>query len=104
MLLLKVGNIIKPLPHTGTNMNRAKPTKMQARGSGGGQNQNQSPNVGATAAASTSGNSNEVKAMLDSVLEISLDKRNTKSGNRGGKRKRANPINPQEATNGSSVQ
>lgn len=54
--------------------------------------QNQNPNVGATggSSASATGNSNDVKANLDSVLEISMDKRNAKSNNRGGKRKRIN--------------
>lgn len=58
---------------------------MQSRGQN---QQNQNPNVGATASTSTA--SVEVKANLDSVLEISVDKRNVKSSNRGGKRKRIN--------------
>lgn len=108
-----MGNILKPLPHTNTNINRTKPTKMQARG--GGQNQqnqqNQNPNVGATTSATTTAaNSNEVKANLDTVLEISIDKRNAKSSNRGGgKRKRinatgANQDSAPNATSSASVQ
>ena len=62
---------------------------MQARGSSTQNQQNQNPNVGV---ATTSGTANDVKANLDTVLEISLDKRNVKPGNRGGKRKRINPI------------
>lgn len=89
LISIQVGNILKPLPHTNTNMNRTKPTKMQARGGGAQNQQNQNPNVGATSSAPTV-NSNEVKANLDSVLEISVDKRNVKSNNRGGKRKRNN--------------
>lgn len=82
---------------------------MQARGSSSQNQQNQNPNVGATSSAVAS-NSNEVKANLDSVLEISVDKRNVKSTVRGGgKRKRTNPPNgtqPEATTNGagSSVQ
>lgn len=73
-----------------TNINRTKPTKMQARGGGAHNQQNQNPNVGAIASSSTeTTSSNDVKANLDSVLEISMDKRNVKS-NRGGKRKRIN--------------
>lgn len=53
--------------------------------------QNQNPNVGATS-SSAAASSNEVKANLDSVLEISMDKRNAKNNNRGGKRKRINLI------------
>lgn len=61
-----------------------KPTKMQ-RGSSSSQNQqNMNPNVGG---ASTEVNG-EVKANLDSVLEIGTDKRNSKNSNRGGKRKK----------------
>lgn len=83
---------------------------MQARGSSSQNQQNQNPNVGATSSSvAVSSNSNEVKANLDSVLEISVDKRNVKSTVRGGgKRKRTNPPNgtPEAATNGatSSVQ
>jgi GTPase len=83
-----VGNILKPLPHTSaTNFNRTKPTKMQARASAGqSQNQqNQNPNVNGTTSSGTS--QNDVKANLDTLLEISTDKRNVKT--RGGKRKRA---------------
>lgn len=77
---------------------------MQARGSNAQNQQNQNPNVGATAASTSSAvNSNEVKANLDSMLEISVDKRNVKSGSRGGKRKRintagANPESSQDLT------
>lgn len=72
-------------------MNRTKPTKLQARGGGVQNQQNQNPNVGATASSTSApAATNEVKANLDSVLEISMDKRNAKSNNRGGKRKRAN--------------
>lgn len=99
---------MKPLPQTTTNINRAKPTKMQARGGSAQNQQNQNPNVGATTASSSSAlptTSNEVKANLESVLEISVDKRNVKSNNRGGKRKRVNTsgVN-QDAAAGSSVQ
>lgn len=110
----QVGNILKPLPHTNTSYNRTKPTKMQQRGSGGGaqsqQNQqNQNPNVGATESTSSApatASTNDVKANLESVLEMSMDKRNVKSSNRGGKRKRINtvgvsqdlPANPSTST------
>jgi len=88
-----VGNILKPLPHTNTHINRTKPTKMQQRGSSSQNQQNQNPNVNATASSSSAAvSSNDVKANLDSVLEISMDKRNVKSSNRGGKRKRINMI------------
>jgi GTPase len=69
-----VGNVLKPLPNT-TLLSRTKPSKMQTRGQ-----QNQNPNVQT---------STDPKTNLDTVLEISTDKRNTKSNNRGGKRKRA---------------
>lgn len=83
---------------------------MQARGSSSQNQQNQNPNVGATSSVAVTSNSNEVKANLDSVLEISVDKRNVKSTIRGGgKRKRVNPPGGSQAdgtTNGatSSVQ
>lgn len=78
-----VGNILKPLPHTSaTSMNRTKPSKMQSRNPQQQNQQNQNPNVN----GSTSAASNDVKANLDAVLEISTDKRNIKP--RGGKRKR----------------
>lgn len=77
-----VGNVLKPLPHTpASNANRTKPAKMQSRNTSQNQ-QNQNPNVGTAS-------SNDVKANLDSVLEISTDKRNVKT--RGGKRKRYTP-------------
>lgn len=76
-----------PLPHTNTNINRTKPTKMQSRGQN---QQNQNPNVGAVGSQPTTSGANDVKANLDTVLEISMDKRNVKSSNRGGKRKRVN--------------
>jgi hypothetical protein len=64
---------------------------MQARGSSAQNQQNQNPNVNATAASTSSSAPAEAKtANLDSVLEMSIDKRNSKSGNRGGKRKRTN--------------
>jgi hypothetical protein len=59
-----------------------KPTKMQ-RGSSQNQ-QNVNPNVGVT----SSEVNGDVKANLDSVLEIGTDKRNSKNSNRGGKRKK----------------
>ena len=81
---------------------------MQARGGSSAQNQqNQNPNVNAT--AQTSSNSmvpptmSEAKtANLDSVLEISMDKRNVKSNNRGGKRKRINAVGVGQETVGNS--
>lgn len=72
--------------------------------------QNQNPNVGATGPSSSlaAGNSNDMKANLDSVLEISMDKRNVKSSNRGGKRKRINLLGVSQevavAPSASSVQ
>lgn len=72
-----VGNVLKPLPSCSLLVNRMKPTKMQSRGQ-----QNQNPNI---AASSTS--NQDPKANLDSVLEMSVDKRNVRN-NRGGKRKR----------------
>lgn len=79
---------------------------MQARGSSSQNQQNLNPNVGATSSVAVSSNSNEVKANLDSVLEISVDKRNVKSNVRGGgKRKRVNPsggAQPDATTNGAS--
>jgi hypothetical protein len=64
---------------------------MQARGGSVQNQQNQNPNVGALAAtSSTTAVTTEVKANMDSVLEISMDKRNAKNNNRGGKRKRIN--------------
>lgn len=59
---------------------------MQARGINAQNQQNQNPNVNAFASTSATGPT-EVKANLESVLEISMDKRNVKN-NRGGKRKR----------------
>jgi hypothetical protein len=102
---LKVGNIIQPLPQANTNYSRAKPTKMQARGSGQQNQQNENPNVRPTASTSTAA-TNEVKANLDSVLEISIDKRNVKSNNRGGKRKRNNLLGStnEETANGDTEQ
>lgn len=93
-LKLQVGNIIKPLPQANTYINRTKPTKMQQRGSSMQNQQNQSPNVGATSSSAIAAgvSSNEVKANLDSVLEISVDKRNVRNSSRGGKRKRINLI------------
>lgn len=91
-----VGNVLKPLPHTpASNANRLKPTKMQSRNAQSQNQQNQNPNVG----SSTS--SNDVKANLDSVLEISTDKRNVIK--RGGKRKRFNASNQSEMTEESST-
>jgi hypothetical protein len=56
--------------------------------------QNQNPNVGTT--------TNDVKANLDSVLEMSTDKRNVKT--RGGKRKRFNaPTQSSDMTESSST-
>ncbi|CAO1421446.1 unnamed protein product [Diamesa tonsa] len=78
-----VGNVLKPLPSCSLLVNRMKPTKMQSRGQ-----QNQNPNI----AASTS--NQDPKANLDSVLEMSVDKRNVRN-NRGGKRKRGG-----QSTNG----
>lgn len=73
-----------------TNINRTKPAKMQARGGSAQNQQNQNPNVGGASSSTATTSSNEVKANLDSVLEISMDKRNVKNNNRGGKRKRIN--------------
>jgi len=94
-----VGNVLKPLPHTpSSNTNRTKPAKMQSRNNSQ-QNQsynqqNQNPNVGTT--------TNDVKANLDSVLEMSTDKRNVKT--RGGKRKRFNaPTQSSDMTESSST-
>lgn len=92
-----VGNVLKPLPHTpASNANRTKPTKMQSRNTQGQQNQqNQNPNVGSVS-------SNDVKANLDTVLEMSTDKRNVKT--RGGKRKRFNvSTQPSEMAESSSA-
>lgn len=93
----QVGNILKPLPHTSTNFSRTKPTKMQARGGSAQNQQNQNPNVNATnnalAPTTSTAVTTEVKAAnLESVLEISMDKRNVKNSNRGGKRKRINML------------
>lgn len=70
---------------------------MQQRGSGAQSQQNQqnlNPNVGAesTSSAPAPVSTNDVKANMDSVLEMSMDKRNVKSSNRGGKRKRINTV------------
>lgn len=76
-----VGNVLKALLNGSMSVNRMKPTKMQARGQ-----QNQNPNIPSPSVNTVQ----EQKVNLDnSVLEISIDKRNVKS-NRGGKRKRAN--------------
>lgn len=83
---------------------------MQQRG-GGAQSQqnqqNQNPNVNATESTSSApvpANTNEVKANLESVLEMSMDKRNVKSSNRGGKRKRINTVGvSQEPTSNPST-
>lgn len=96
-----VGNVLKPLPHTpSSNTNRTKPAKMQSRNnsqqnqSQSYNQQNQNPNVGST--------TNDVKANLDSVLEMSTDKRNVKT--RGGKRKRFNaPTQSSDMTESSST-
>lgn len=83
-----VGNILKPLPHvSATNFNRTKPSKIQqAR-----QNQqNQNPNVNGSSGEGSSSSSG-TKANLESVLEISTDKRNS-AKQRGGKRKRLGPM------------
>lgn len=72
---------------------------MQARGGGAQNQQNQNPNVNATASTSTAAPTEVKAANLDSVLEISMDKRNVKNNNRGGKRKRINLVGtPQEQT------
>lgn len=78
---------------------------MQARGSAAQNQQNQNPNVGTTSSTSTATSANEVKANLDSVLEISIDKRNVRGNNRGGKRKRANTgaANTQESASAAST-
>ncbi|XP_070498163.1 GTP-binding protein 1 [Chironomus tepperi] len=90
-----VGNVLKPLHHTpSSNANRTKPAKMQSRNtqSQSQNQQNQNPNVG----------TNDVKANLDSVLEMSTDKRNVKT--RGGKRKRFNaPTQSTDVTESSST-
>jgi hypothetical protein len=101
---LKVGNVFQPLYAASSNFSRMKPTKMQ-RGSSHNQ-QNMNPNVGV---ASTDGQvNNDVKANLDSVLEIGTDKRNSKNSNRGGKRKKiggATSLDAQTSTaNTTSVQ
>lgn len=84
---------------------------MQQRG-GGAQSQqnqqNQNPNVNATepptSSAPVPANTNEVKANLEAVLEMSMDKRNVKSSNRGGKRKRINTVGvSQEPTSNPST-
>lgn len=93
-----VGNVLKPLPHTpSSNANRTKPAKMQSRNTQQSQSfnnqQNQNPNVGTN---------NDVKANLESVLEMSTDKRNVKT--RGGKRKRFNaPTQSSDVTESSST-
>ncbi|KAL7024122.1 hypothetical protein ACKWTF_012909 [Chironomus riparius] len=91
-----VGNVLKPLPHTpSSNANRTKPAKMQSRNTQSqsyNNQQNQNPNVG----------TNDVKANLESVLEMSTDKRNVKT--RGGKRKRFNaPTQLSDVTESSST-
>ncbi|CAG9807222.1 unnamed protein product [Chironomus riparius] len=91
-----VGNVLKPLPHTpSSNANRTKPAKMQSRNTQSqsyNNQQNQNPNVG----------TNDVKANLESVLEMSTDKRNVKT--RGGKRKRFNaPTQSSDVTESSST-
>ena len=79
---------------------------MQARGSAQQNQQNQNPNVRPTASTSTA--TTEVKANLESVLEISVDKRNVKTNNRGGKRKRNNlqggAVNDEATANGDNDQ
>jgi hypothetical protein len=82
---------------------------MQARGGSVQNQQNQNPNVNATASTSTTASVGpEVKANLDSVLEISMDKRNVKNNNRGGKRKRINmggvPVEPLPVATTSTAQ
>lgn len=91
-----VGTILKPLPHQITAINRMKPTK-QTRGGGQQQNQqNQNPNVGTSGATATV--NGETKANMESVLEISMDKRDNFKSNRGGGKRRY--IGPGPPTSG----
>ncbi len=85
-----VGNVLKTLPSS-TVASRIKPTKIQTRGQ-----QNQNPNIQHSNAA-------DPKINMDTVLEISTDKRNSKSGNRGGKRKRATHVIATTTASTSSV-
>lgn len=80
-----VGNVLKPLPSAPSIQNRPKPTKMQGRGQ-----QNRNPNIpSVSTSAATTQMANDPKANLDTLLEIGTDKRNNRSSNnRGGKRKR----------------
>lgn len=72
-----------------SNFSRLKPAKMQRSGSQAQHNQqNVNPNVGGASSTYEASANNEVKANLDSVLEIGTDKRNSKNSNRGGKRKK----------------
>lgn len=66
--------------------------------------QNVNPNVGGATSSEVVQSNVDVKANLDSVLEIGTDKRNSKN-NRGGKRKKVTPLEPQSsAATSSNVQ
>lgn len=71
-----------------------KPTKMQRVASQQQNQQNVNPNVGGASSEATSSNV-EVKANLDTMLEIGTDKRNSTKSNRGGKRKKVTPLEAQ---------